>query len=171
MLYLVHWRWHKFDLSLDAVIKYFAYGFLLTTGISLLFEMLISFFLSIFVFILTLVSLANSDISKPDDLNAYIASFAKTHQWIFILYFFGNAFIVAALVEETAKYFAFWSMEHPDLAEISTPPDRRAAVLQRNRESYGFAITVAMVAAATGFACCEDLGYIFGASSTFQDGM
>jgi hypothetical protein len=32
-------------------------------------------------------------------------------------------------------------MEHPDFSEISSPPDRRA-ILRRNRESYGAAITV-----------------------------
>jgi len=113
-------------------------------------------------------SLQGAQITKPDDVLPYITSIAKSHQWIFILYFLANSFIVAALVEETAKYFAFWSLQHPDFMEISSPPDRRV-MLQRGREMYGFAITVAMVAAATGFACCEDLGYIFGPSTTFQD--
>jgi RsiW-degrading membrane proteinase PrsW (M82 family) len=173
VLFFVHWQWHRFDLSVDAVIKYFAYGFLLTTGITLFFETLISFVINVVFFIINIVSLISylesSPISKPEDIYDLIASFAKTHQWIFILYFFANAFVVAALVEETTKYFAFWSMEHPDFSEISSPPDRRA-ILRRNRESYGAAITVAMVAAATGFACCEDLGYIFSPSSTVQDG-
>lgn len=158
---------------MDAVIKYFAYGFLLTTGISLFFETLISFVINIVFVIINILSffsyLEKANISKPEDVYPLIASFSKTHQWIFILYFFANSFAVAALVEETAKYFAFWSMEHPDFFEISSPPDRRA-ILRRSRESYGAAITVAMVAAATGFACCEDLGYIFGPSSTIQDG-
>ena len=39
ILWLVHWRWHRFDLSLDAVIKYFACGFLLTTGLAISFEL------------------------------------------------------------------------------------------------------------------------------------
>jgi hypothetical protein len=129
----------------DAVIKYFAYGFLLTTGITLFFETLISFVINVVFFIINIVSLISylesSPISKPEDIYDLIASFAKTHQWIFILYFFANAFVVAALVEETTKYFAFWSMEHPDFSEISSPPDRRA-ILRRNRESYGAAITV-----------------------------
>ena len=38
ILYFVHWKWNRFDLSLDAVIKYFACGFFLTTGIAVFFE-------------------------------------------------------------------------------------------------------------------------------------
>lgn len=29
VMYAIHWGWHKYDLSIDAVIKYFACGFLL----------------------------------------------------------------------------------------------------------------------------------------------
>jgi len=114
--------------------------------------------------------LGNTDtkISTMDDFQNVYKAYAKAHQWIFILYYLANSFVVAALVEEIAKYFAFWSLEHPDFLEISS--SNRRTRLQRSRESYGAAITVAMVAAATGFACCEDIGYVFSPSSTIQDG-
>ncbi len=157
------------------MIKYFASGFILSTVISLVFETVLSFVIGIFFSLINIVSIiaylgnSNTNISDTEDFKTFLTSFAKTHQWIFIIYYFLNAFVVAALVEETAKYFAFWSMEHPDFLEISPPPNRRTS-LHRSRESYGAAITVGMVAAATGFACCEDLGYVFSPSSTVQDG-
>ena len=47
ILYLVHWRYHKFDLSLDAVIKYFSCGFVLITGLTVFFETIITIFLQL----------------------------------------------------------------------------------------------------------------------------
>ncbi|KAL9186540.1 hypothetical protein ACHAXT_005778 [Thalassiosira profunda] len=34
VMYCVHWGWHRFDLSIDAVIKYFACGFCLCTALA-----------------------------------------------------------------------------------------------------------------------------------------
>jgi RsiW-degrading membrane proteinase PrsW (M82 family) len=170
VLYLVHWHWHKFDLSVDAVIKYFAYGFLLSTGIAMVWETLVSIVTNLIFTIMFILSVSFSrkeiQIESTNDLLIYLAD--DVH-WLCILYFFANSFIIAALVEEMAKYFAFWTMDHPDFSEISSPPGT-AAVLEKNRVSHGSAITVAMVAAATGFACCENLGYIFGGSIQFKDG-
>ena len=39
VMYCVHWGWHRFDLSIDAVIKYFACGFLLSTGMAFTVEL------------------------------------------------------------------------------------------------------------------------------------
>mmetsp|Transcript_25334 Transcript_25334/g.43257 ORF Transcript_25334/g.43257 Transcript_25334/m.43257 type:complete len:393 (-) Transcript_25334:129-1307(-) len=39
-MYCVHWGWHRYDLSIDAVIKYFACGFVLSTGMAFAIELL-----------------------------------------------------------------------------------------------------------------------------------
>jgi hypothetical protein len=41
ILYFVHWNWNKFDLSFDAVVKYFASGFILGTTNAFIYEMLV----------------------------------------------------------------------------------------------------------------------------------
>ncbi|KAL7499056.1 hypothetical protein ACHAWT_008016 [Skeletonema menzelii] len=40
VMYIVHWGWHRNDLSIDAVIKYFAAGFLLCTSMAFGVEMM-----------------------------------------------------------------------------------------------------------------------------------
>lgn len=40
VMYFVHWGWHRYDLSIDAVIKYFACGFVLCTGMAFTVEAL-----------------------------------------------------------------------------------------------------------------------------------
>jgi len=107
-----------------------------------------------------------------------------------------NAFVVAALVEETFKYLSFWMVEHPDMENnvslVPLPPDNATdndrsgensgllpagsdpanhssvdpLVHQSSKhpislESRGAAITVSMIAVAVGFACAENLLYIF----------
>lgn len=42
ILYFVHWFWNRFDLSFDAVVKYFASGFILGTTNAFIYEMLVS---------------------------------------------------------------------------------------------------------------------------------
>jgi len=39
VMYCVHWGWHRFDLSVDAVIKYFSCGFVLCTGMAFAVEL------------------------------------------------------------------------------------------------------------------------------------
>jgi len=50
--YLVHWKWCKFDLSFDSVVKYFACGFLLTTPMAIAFEAIISTIASLLIMML-----------------------------------------------------------------------------------------------------------------------
>jgi len=40
VMYCVHWGWHRYDLSIDAVIKYFACGFVLCTGMAFTVELM-----------------------------------------------------------------------------------------------------------------------------------
>mmetsp|Transcript_4793 Transcript_4793/g.6716 ORF Transcript_4793/g.6716 Transcript_4793/m.6716 type:complete len:861 (+) Transcript_4793:508-3090(+) len=52
ILYFIHWQWNRFDISLDAVIKFFACGFLLTTTTAIGFELLESILLKAFAVLL-----------------------------------------------------------------------------------------------------------------------
>lgn len=152
ILYFVHWQWHRFDLSLDAVIKYFSSGFVLCTGLAVVFEMLVSTLLACMINVIVLVMALSeqADIpNTPKEAREFAREFQKEHLAVFLFFTFLNALVVAALVEETCKYFGFWMVEHPDFENTTT------------RESRGVGITVAMVATALGFACCENLLYVF----------
>mmetsp|Transcript_30987 Transcript_30987/g.41127 ORF Transcript_30987/g.41127 Transcript_30987/m.41127 type:complete len:340 (-) Transcript_30987:181-1200(-) len=144
-----------------------------------------------------------------------------TYPAVFIAFYFVEAFLSAAFVEEVVKYFGYWMVIHPDLMEAediasllssfsrrssttsaaSSPSTDASTATQTNQEekevetgdddhhdgdiqletqgveslpqhqpqlqslrslnSVGNGITVAMVAVALGFACCENLVYIF----------
>ena len=91
------------------------------------------------------------NIEDPSVAKEFMRDFQKEHLLLLCVFMFLNAFVVAALVEEVVKYFGFWMVEHPDFE------DSRVVSL----ESRGAGITVAMVATALGFACCENLLYVF----------
>jgi hypothetical protein len=55
LLSLIHWIWHRFDLSLDAVIKYFASGFFICTNLCILYEMIVAILTSIIVYLISLL--------------------------------------------------------------------------------------------------------------------
>ena len=100
---------------------------------------------------------------------------------------FLQSYIVAALTEELGKYYGYWMCEHPDFlnpddlehicssdgdfGESNEPENyhtnetdiaaRSSQKERRTLKAHGSAITVAMVATATGFACCENLLYVF----------
>ena len=107
-----------------------------------------------------------------------------------VLKAFLNAFMVAALVEELFKYLSFYMIEHPDLDgyddlslnDEDDPEDEQVEDTQgvsasqstilihnggrrsqtvRSLVSRGAGITIAMVTTALGFACAENLMYIF----------
>jgi len=268
ILWLVHWKFHRFDISLDAVIKYFACGFILVTGLVVFFELVetivIHLFLVLAISLLGITKIqsqfgsGNASIGKlggqfasaglsgghgrylQDQANDMSKTFSKEFPIITCIFLFANAFLMAAMVEELAKYFGFRMIEHPDFlsdnqlqegAEAVAAANRRAqreAALENEDSEYddeggsegcdpatsgrdcaayeamgdtmsttvdsavtaavaamgatspraesnlklapappktlngrGAAITVAMVAVALGFACCENLAYIF----------
>jgi RsiW-degrading membrane proteinase PrsW (M82 family) len=155
ILHFVHWRWNRFDLSLDAVIKYFSSGFVLCTAIAVLMELIVSALFGILLnVIVVVIAIAEHDTAElptsADSAREFAKEFQQDHLWLFAIFTFLNAFVVAALIEEVTKYFGFFMVEHPDLE------DGRATRLSR-----GAGITVAMVATALGFACCENLLYVF----------
>jgi RsiW-degrading membrane proteinase PrsW (M82 family) len=182
ILYFVYWLWYRFDISLDAVIKFFASGFVICTSLSLLYELMVTLVTSLVVFLWAFVSVlyfaAAGEIQVDDNTgqsdtspsvkmpDSYILSVA-------ILSAFLNAFVVAALVEELSKYLCFWMVEHADLreekqtqvdAENATALSPQADAQTGRKVSLvarGTAITVAMVTTALGFACAENLLYVF----------
>lgn len=186
VLYLVYWRKHRFDLSLDAVIKLFGCGFLFGTGISLIVELLVQFVGSLifgFVLFSELVE-DNPDTYKADsgdpnfDVEMY-QEMAERHIMTFICYTFFKAFVVAGLVEELAKYFCWWMVEHPDyltpeekagLCASDNTSTHEEISYERTIHSTAAAITVGMVATATGLACSENIMYIFGQGLSLSAG-
>ena len=174
--YLVHWRWCKFDLSFDSVVKYFACGFLLTTPMAIAFEAIISTLASLLIMTVVMLVLgADEDIASElqSDPKVALKDFAMKYQGIFIVYVFINSFIVAAVTEEMVKYFGYWMVVVPDLLPENRPvptltTDNNDGVREednappsKSARSTGAGVTVAMVSVALGFACCENLMYIF----------
>lgn len=203
ILYIVHWRTNKFDISLDAIIKYFASGFLLTTGLAIFFETIIS--IAVQILMLIVLGIAGAE-EPPDqeegdsnDSNNIMIKVGMKYPGIIILYYFINSFFLAAFVEEICKYFGYLMVEHPDfmtqetemllnrsedivhieeeqesdnesehedevnenIRSASTESNLNLTPPARNLNSVGMAITVAMVSVGLGFACCENLIYIF----------
>jgi RsiW-degrading membrane proteinase PrsW (M82 family) len=155
-------------LSLDAVIKYFSSGFVLCTFIVIVYEMMVLLVLEFFM-LLILVCGINGEVSPgmaKQEIKDLTKQFEKDHVGIFVVYVFLNAFLVAAVGEEMSKYFGFWMLEHPDLMDAKdivflTEDGQEINTNNRTLQSRGAAITIAMVAVATGFACAENLLYVF----------
>lgn len=157
IVYFVHWQFYRFDLSLDAVIKYFASGFILCTANAFVYEMLVSTALgagsSILRLLIALIALmvgraeedggilsGNSEsIAASDDIAVNTSDDGSAGQsapiWLLVLAAFLNAFLVAALVEEVSKYFGFWMVEHPDLLLESDSKDQAGSASQSVTQS------------------------------------
>ncbi len=112
VLFVVHWIFHKSDLSLAAVIKLFAAGFLIAVPTAFFFEgLLINIFnLGIFFVYDTLASVMGESFSTWVDLHWRV---------IWMLGELVNAFTVAAVTEELCKYYSFRCVEHPDLVFLT----------------------------------------------------
>ena len=189
--YLVHWRWNRFYLSFDSVVKYFACGFLLTTPMAIIFESIVSVITSsVWIILVIFIIAANDEIATElqTDPKKAMKDLATDYQAVFITLIFMNSFVVAALIEEMVKYFGYWMVVVPDLLPQNEPVssnnriddeenaegvDTEGAGSQAlsnksseratfaSRKSTGVGITVAMVSVALGFACCENLIYVF----------
>lgn len=138
VLYFVHWHWNRFDISLDAVIKYFACGFAITTTTAIFFEMVESMAMQLLakalMMLLPLEAENNGytsgfDISffdfSPHHMYAaasasdYKKAFNREYPWISVSFLFVSAYCIAAMVEEMCKYFGFKMIEHPDFMSES----------------------------------------------------
>jgi len=209
-LFFVHWLWNRLDISVDAVVKYFACGFFICTSSAIVYEWLVSQLAQIFILLLDRLGTEALEIFGNDDNhlpggNGHAHSSYIVHPLWYrftkaLLTAFVNAFFVAGMTEEICKYLCFWMVEHPDLEiqnrvmlptstgrgetgrqpEISDHEDSETTRLLSREPSnpsdpeqqtifaptaplasLGEAITVAMVALALGFACAENLLYIF----------
>eukprot|EP00978_Attheya_sp_CCMP212_P010607 scaffold25783_cov34-Attheya_sp.AAC.1 len=108
VIYVVHWLFHKSDLSLDAVIKFYAAGFIIAVPTAFILEgIVVNIMLSVaygLYFIL--------EVCEAKSALYWVDSHYRL-EW-----FLGemiNAFIVAAAMEELCKYYTFRMVEHPDL--------------------------------------------------------
>ncbi len=98
---------HKSDLSLDAVIKFFAAGFIIATPTAFVFEyILMSLLASVYYIIVAVIKVFDGGFQ--DDLG-------DIDPRILIVVDIIQAFFIAAMVEELCKYYAFRTVEHPDL--------------------------------------------------------
>eukprot|EP00934_Nitzschia_sp_Nitz4_P000313 Nitzschia sp. Nitz4//scaffold1_size375055//370667//372364//NITZ4_000347-RA/size375055-processed-gene-0.94-mRNA-1//1//CDS//3329541258//313//frame0 len=113
----------------------------------------------------------------PSSYRDYLEVYGKDHPIVYTIYLAVAAFGLAATTEELCKYFGFRMVEHPDflseheLVEAVQVAQRGAdgvgrqfpdfSKQNRTAESRGASITIAMIATALGFACCENLVYIF----------
>ena len=112
VLFIVHGIFHKSDLSLDAVIKLFAAGFLIAVPTAVFFEGLI---VNVMLFFSWLFYLIGNFLAGE-----MFSQFVFDHwRLIWIIGELFNAYIVAAITEEICKYYTFRAVEHPDLVFIT----------------------------------------------------
>jgi hypothetical protein len=108
VLYVVHWIFHKSDLSLDAVIKFFAAGFLIAVPTAFFFEGLV---VNLILFMAYLLYMTLEWLVGDGFVN-----WVQSQYWV--IWLVGeliNAYLVAAVTEELCKYYTFRAVEHPDL--------------------------------------------------------
>lgn len=201
------------ELSMDAIIKYFASGFFLSASLAIFWEFITSQLIDVFISLLLagigVVSIDNpeTDMMAPtsDLLQSmhsyfgcgfsigrpeYAVVFGYDHPILYTIYLFLMTFFVAALIEELCKYFGFRMVEHPDFLSRKELHDASVVVQKmdgshedvdeqalnkasnmkfskqlQSVEAQGAAITLAMVTVAIGFACSENLLYVFFYSS------
>ena len=201
LLYFVYWKWHRFAISLDAVVKFFGAGFLFSTSSALIIEMLVSIGVSVVTgiigFFAVIIEVGFGSLNDTKNTKEVIRTLVQDNIWLGVVFAFLNAFIVASLTEELCKYFGYWMVEHPDTDTDASTDDIDSNSLRndstdqgaekeftigdedgsgdgaessrvedgdftgRSLNSRGAAITIAMVCTSVGFACCENLKYVF----------
>ncbi|GKY99722.1 hypothetical protein MPSEU_000926200 [Mayamaea pseudoterrestris] len=221
LLALIVWfvnRRKPSELSIDALIKYFAAGFCLSTSLAVFWELVCSLIVKVFVTLVLLISGVGQAASPdegathfvsspvngfgaffvPDEtfrlagagIKDFVQAFGNDHPAFYTLYIMVTAFFLAAFIEELCKYFGYRMVEHPDFLSSRELTEARQIVLGENdnqnvddeeanadgnrserdssyakqgqsMQARGSAIMLAMVAVAIGFACCENLVYLF----------
>ena len=193
VVYAVYYNSRK-DVSVDALIKFFASGFFLCTQVAVFYEVLIGLIIRGIMACL----LAMSGIDQVEQngyqyfsLNflggewtigqqvnyggyrAYLEVYGNEHPIIFTAYLVIVTFFLAAGVEEISKYFGYRMIEHPDFLTKSEIEDTvESSDIDELRDvdftdqdhphhSKAAAVTVSMVTVAAGFACAENLVYVF----------
>lgn len=109
MLLIVHRIYAKSYLSLDAITKFFAAGFLLAVPSAFVLEMIVvNTLIAVVLILFNVIYIMGMD---------SVISFIYDYDIIFLVAFqLFNAFIVAALTEESCKYFVFRMVEHPGIS-------------------------------------------------------
>jgi hypothetical protein len=118
VIYIVHWIFHKSDLSLDAVIKYFAAGFVIATPAAFLFESMLWGIVTASAWLGYMIM----DLIKGDEFELFLYNH---YSYFWVVGELIQAYLVAAVIEELCKYYTFRSVEHPDLIFL-TGLDRQA---------------------------------------------
>lgn len=132
----------QLELSIDAMIKYFGCGFLLSTTLAVFYELIIG--LTLRLMMLCVMAFSGIDIQEGNTYSLeewtrapltlgfgrtsvgismtaaaggddYLPIFGRDHPVAYSIYLFIQAFFLAALIEEICKYFGFRMIEHPDL--------------------------------------------------------
>lgn len=145
ILYIVHWIKHKFDISLDAIIKYFASGFLLASGLSVFFETVVAMVLQVFFAIIVAITGGYPDVkiqqnNLPNGTDPYLTYYGIDHPVAAIFYLILVSFILAAFVEELCKYFGYIMVQHPDFMikeaqQVLAPPPSYAPTPPRGNKA------------------------------------
>lgn len=221
VMWAVHWGWHRFDLSVDAVIKYFACGFAMCTGLAFTTELLIAgTFRLLLMFVIWALGVKEvvdngyggggihlqfdgthnvDDTRRLSENSDILHGFFQRHPFAQVVYVLVSSYLVAGFIDELCKYFGFLMIDHPDFcsekeltkahsslplqllrdrADANDDAENEHATVVREDESTSLAnfepsnqrrsqssiragVTVAMVAVALGFACCENILHIF----------
>lgn len=118
VLVIVFGIFHRSDLSLDAVVKFFAVGFVICVPVGFVIEgLLVNGLVSILYILYYAI-----DFFAGENFDTWIID---NHHILWIIGELVNAYLVAALVEELCKYYGFRFVEHPDLIFL-TGLDRSA---------------------------------------------
>jgi len=108
VLGVVHGMFNKSELSLDAVIKFFAAGFLIAFPTAFVFEFIIIHCGLIITYSLeTILGAIFGD--------SYDGWIDANYRWLLTVAEVIQSFLCAALIEELCKYYTFRTVEHPDL--------------------------------------------------------
>ena len=132
VLAIVFGIFHRSDLSLDAVVKLFAVGFVICVPVGFVLEGILinGFFSLIYAGYYMLHWMIG------DDFDVWMSD---NHRWVWMAGELVNAYVIAAGVEELCKYYGFRFIEHPDLLFL-TGLDRSAQQAQGSGgiDSYKF---------------------------------
>jgi Flp pilus assembly pilin Flp len=131
LTYLVHWPFNGLHISIDAVIKCFACGFMIASSMALAWETFVGLILQ-GVMDLTMLALGAGRVGDGNGMahdayegsyygqsmsyyKLFLGQFGQDYPWMYVTYLFVHAFLVSALTEEIVKYLSYQMMtDHPD---------------------------------------------------------
>lgn len=144
-------------LSLDAMIKFYAAGFCLSTALAVFWELFLGLLTKSFISLG--MAIAGVDVVIKDggyhstgvfntfggdnfartvagksDGNNFIRTFGDSHPLFYILYIAFAAFFLASFVEELCKYFGYKMLEHPDFMSQREIEESMSVVIQHGEE-------------------------------------